>query len=80
MTYIENKKIIKKSKWIFRITRQLYAIILVQSPHSDPLWKKHCMSNKKIISCFQYLVKKQYLQYPGNLIKPANPHWDGFQK
>jgi hypothetical protein len=25
--------------------------------HSDPLWKKHCMSNKKIISCFQYPVK-----------------------
>ena len=57
MTYIENKKIIKKSKWIFRITRQLFPIILVQGPHSDALWKKHCMSNKKIISCFQYQVK-----------------------
>ena len=39
------------------ITRQLFPIILVQGPHSDPLWKKHCMSNKKIISCFQYPVK-----------------------
>ena len=25
--------------------------------HSDPLWKKHCMSNKKIISCFLYPLK-----------------------
>jgi hypothetical protein len=30
---------------------------LVQAPHSDPLWNRHCMSNKKIISCFQYPVK-----------------------
>ena len=49
----------KKCKWIFWITRQLFPIILVQGPHADPLWKKHCtcMSNKKIISCFQYPVK-----------------------
>jgi hypothetical protein len=31
--------------------------MLVQGPYSDPLLKKHCMSNKKIISCFQYPVK-----------------------
>jgi hypothetical protein len=48
----------KKSKWIFWITRQLFPIILVQDPHSDPLWMKHCMSNKKIISYFQYPVNK----------------------
>jgi hypothetical protein len=57
LTYSENKKIRKKSKWIFWITRQLFPIILVQCPHSDPLWNIHCMSNKKIISCFQYPVK-----------------------
>ena len=51
LTYIVNKKNHKKSKWIFWITRQLFPIILVQGPHSDPLWNKHCMSNKKIISC-----------------------------
>ena len=32
-------------------------IILVQGPHSNPPWKKYCMSNKKITSCFQYPVK-----------------------
>ena len=51
------KKNHTKSKWIFWITRELFPIILVQDPHSDPLWKKHCMSNKKIISCFQYPVR-----------------------
>jgi hypothetical protein len=51
------KKNHKKFKWIFWITRQLFPIILVQGPHSDPLWKKHCISNMKIISCFQYPVK-----------------------
>ena len=57
MTCIENKKIMKKFKWILWITRQLFPIILVQDPHSDPFWKKLCMSNRKIISCFQYPVK-----------------------
>ena len=52
------KKNHKKSKCIFWITRQLFPIILVQDPHSDPLWMKHCMSNKKIISYFQYPVNK----------------------
>ena len=63
---LQIKKIINKSKWIFWITRELFPIILVQDPQSDPLWKKHCMTNKKIFNCFQYPVKQQYLQYPGN--------------
>jgi hypothetical protein len=51
-------KIKKKiKKWIFWITRHPFPIILVQGPHSDPLWKKYCMSIKTIISCFQYPVK-----------------------
>jgi hypothetical protein len=57
LNYIENKKKYNKSKWIFWITRELFPIILVQDPHYDPLWKKHCMSNKKIISGFQNPVK-----------------------
>ena len=57
MTYIVNKKNHRKSKGIFWITRQLFPIILVQGSHSEPLWKKHCMSNKKIISCFKYPAK-----------------------
>jgi hypothetical protein len=54
---LQIKKIINKSKWILWITRELFPIILVQDPQSDPLWKKHCMSNKKKISCFQYPVR-----------------------
>jgi hypothetical protein len=54
---LQINKIIKKSKLIIWIIRQLFPIILVQGPHSDPLWKKHCMSSKTIISGFQYLVK-----------------------
>ena len=46
----------KKSKWIFWIIRQPFPITLIQGPHSDPFWKKYCMSIKKIICCFQYPV------------------------
>jgi hypothetical protein len=56
----------KKSKWIFWITRQPFPITLVQGPHSDPLWKKHCMSIKKISAVFNIRSQQQYLQYPGN--------------
>ena len=54
---LQIKIIINKSKWILWITRELFPIILVQDPHSDPFWKKHCMTNKTIIKCFQYPVK-----------------------
>jgi len=46
---MENKKSHQKSKWNFWITRPLFPIMLVQDPHSDPLWKKHCISKKEII-------------------------------